>query len=68
MDIKELFDYWCTFDEDTKRAFVAFDISDLKSTDTITSAKVIFTCRTIITDETRRSITVRNENSILSGL
>ncbi|MBR5518424.1 MAG: heparinase II/III family protein, partial [Clostridia bacterium] len=41
------------FDENTKRAFMCFDISDMKSTDTITSAKIIFTARSVITDETR---------------
>ena len=42
-----------TCDEDTKRSFVCFDISDIKSTDKITYAKVILTGRSVITDETR---------------
>ena len=51
-----------SYDEDTMRAFIAFDLSDLKSTDKITSAKIIFTGRSIITDETRKRFADENGN------
>jgi len=51
-----------SYNEDTKRSFIAFDLSDLKQTDKITSAKVIFTGRSIITDETRKRFPDENGN------
>ena len=51
-----------SYDEDTMRAFMAFDLSDLKSTDKITSAKIILTGRSIITDETRERFKDENGN------
>lgn len=51
-----------SYDEDTKRAFVVFDLSGLKSTDVVSSAKVIFTGRSIITDETRERFADENGN------
>ena len=49
----DIYESYGSYDENTKRAFITFDLSDLKSTDKITSAKIVFTGRSIITDETR---------------
>ena len=42
-----------SYDETTKRMFIAFDISSIKSTDTVKNVKVHLTARNIITDETK---------------
>jgi len=51
-----------TCDENTKRSFVCFDISDLNNTDTVTEAKLVLTARTVITDETREKFADENGN------
>ena len=51
-----------TCDENTKRAFLCFDISDLATTDTVTAASLILTARTVITDETREKFADENGN------
>ena len=42
-----------SYDENTKRMFIAFDISSLKKTDTVTNMKMHLTARNIITEETK---------------
>lgn len=47
-------------DDDTKRSFICFDISDIRETDKVTSAKLVLTGRNIITDETRQRFADEN--------
>jgi len=51
-----------SYDKDTKRAFICFDISDITPNDKITLAKVTLTARSVITDETRERFADENGN------
>lgn len=42
-----------SYDESTKRYFIAFDVGTLKSTDIVKNVKIHFTARNIISEETR---------------
>ncbi len=56
----DIYGTYNSYDENTKRAFIAFDISDIKSSDVITEAKIVFTGRSIITEETRNKFADEN--------
>ena len=44
-----------TYDENTKRMFIAFDVSSVKATDSVTDMQIHLTARNIITEETKKA-------------